>query len=156
MSLLPTTYTVLRSVITLTILPGPAISINFSCQLSNTLIACPPPSPPPRECICEKPVAWGEMFFVFADVGCELCAMPLYLATTVSIWDGKREGVGVGLRTGISSTHPAPRCPLHSHISDSTSGSSRSALYSVISPPPSPNAPPVFPSISNQFPIHPM
>lgn len=40
--------TVLRSVITRTMLPLPAISTSFSCQLSSTLIACPPPSPPPR------------------------------------------------------------------------------------------------------------
>jgi hypothetical protein len=32
-------------------------SHTFSCQLSKTLIACPPPSPPPRACTCEKPVA---------------------------------------------------------------------------------------------------
>ena len=52
--------TVLRSVITLTIHPIPATSTNFSCQLNNTLIACPPPSPPPTlPPICENPVACG-------------------------------------------------------------------------------------------------
>jgi hypothetical protein len=61
----------------------PAISTSFSCQLSRTLIACPPPSPPPREIewICEKPVAWGEMVREAAEVEGEggVCDMPLYL-----------------------------------------------------------------------------
>lgn len=71
--------TVLRSDMTLMILPGPAISTNFSCQLSKTLIAWPPPSPPPLECICEKPVGCGDIERVEADEGCELWDMPLYL-----------------------------------------------------------------------------
>lgn len=56
--------TVRLSVMTRTMLPGPAISISFSCQLSSTLIACPPPSPVLRDCICEKPVACGVVFRV--------------------------------------------------------------------------------------------
>ena len=71
--------TVLRSVITLTILPAPAISTSFSCQLSSTLIACPPPSPPPLELICEKPVDCGVIARVEAGEVCELWDMPLYL-----------------------------------------------------------------------------
>jgi hypothetical protein len=47
----------------------------FSCQLSSTLIAWPPPSPPPRACACEKPVGCGAILVVFA--GGEACAMPL-------------------------------------------------------------------------------
>ena len=54
------THTVRRSVITLTMQPAPAISTSFSCQLSKTLIACPPPSPPPLECIWENPVDCGD------------------------------------------------------------------------------------------------
>lgn len=72
-------HTVLRSDMTLTMLPGPAISTSFSCQLSRTLIACPPPSPPPRECICENPVDCGDIERVEADEGCEVWDMPLYL-----------------------------------------------------------------------------
>lgn len=83
-------YIVLRSVIVLTTDPAPAISTTFSCQLNSTLIACPPPSPPPRECICENPVVCGDM----DERGVELvwlagageCDMPLYL----------REGRGSG------------------------------------------------------------
>jgi len=67
--------TVRLSVMTRTMLPGPAISTSFSCQLNSTLIACPPPSPVLRECICEKPVACGVMFLV-EDAGV-VCAMPL-------------------------------------------------------------------------------
>ncbi len=45
-------------------------------------MACPPPSPPPLECICEKPVVCGDRFFSFpgeALVGAGVCAIPLYL-----------------------------------------------------------------------------
>lgn len=93
LQLQPHAQTVRRSVMTLTMEPGPAISTScawlvasvpmgrvlvgqtrrgdisdhachvmeggrrtFSCQLSKTLMAWPPPSPPPREWICEKPV----------------------------------------------------------------------------------------------------
>lgn len=64
---------------TRTIDPAPAISTNFSCQLSSTLIACPPPSPPPLDCICENPpVAWG-VIDDRPELGCEVCAIPLYL-----------------------------------------------------------------------------
>ena len=52
--------TVRLSVIVRTILPAPAISTSFSCQLSKTLMACPPPSPALRDWICEKPVCCGE------------------------------------------------------------------------------------------------
>ena len=72
-------HTVLRSVMTLTIQPAPAISTSFSCQLSSTLIACPPPSPPPLECIWEKPVGCGDRARVEAEEGWELCDIPLYL-----------------------------------------------------------------------------
>ena len=73
------THTVLRSVITRTIDPAPAISTSFSCQLSSTLIACPPPSPPPLDCICENPpVAWGVRDDR-PELGCEVCDIPLYL-----------------------------------------------------------------------------
>lgn len=71
--------TVLLSVITRTILPFPAISTSFSCQLRSTLIACPPPSPPPLEWTCENPVDWGESERIDVEVGWELCDMPLYL-----------------------------------------------------------------------------
>lgn len=71
-------HTVLRSVITLTTLPNPAISTHFSCQLNNTLIAWPPPSPPPRECTCENPVGCGDMVRKEAEVDCEEWDMPLY------------------------------------------------------------------------------
>merc|ERR1712072_398898 len=37
-------HTVLLSDMTRTMLPGPTISTSFSCQLKNTLIACPPPT----------------------------------------------------------------------------------------------------------------
>lgn len=47
----------------------------FSCQLSNTLMAWPPPSPPPREWTCEKPVVWGVRLRVL--VAGVACAMPL-------------------------------------------------------------------------------
>lgn len=64
---------------TLTILPGPAISTNFSCQLSRTLIDWPPPSPPPLEWICEKPVVCGVNGLVDALEDCDVWDMPLYL-----------------------------------------------------------------------------
>jgi hypothetical protein len=54
---------------------GGAWGRTFSCQLSNTLIAWPPPSPPPREWTCEKPVAWGVMLRVL--LAGAACAMPL-------------------------------------------------------------------------------
>lgn len=63
--------------------PAPAISTNFSCQLSNTLIACPPPSPPPLECIWENPVGCGESARVEAEECGELCDIPLYLEIDV-------------------------------------------------------------------------
>lgn len=53
-----------------------ATKLTFSCQLSNTLMAWPPPSPPPRLWICEKPVGWGVMLRVVLPVGFD-CAMPL-------------------------------------------------------------------------------
>jgi len=62
---------------TLTIHPAPAISTTFSCQLSSTLIACPPPSPPPLEPICENPVGCGVIARVEAEVGWEVWDMPL-------------------------------------------------------------------------------
>lgn len=68
-----------RSVITLTTDPVPAISTTFSCQLNNTLIICPPPSPPPKDRppTCEKPVSCGET----PDLEAEgvVCDIPLYL-----------------------------------------------------------------------------
>lgn len=70
--------TVLRSVMTRTMLPAPAISTNFSCQLNSTLIACPPPSPPPLEPICEKPVACGVNARLEAEDDPEVCDIPLY------------------------------------------------------------------------------
>jgi hypothetical protein len=73
--------TVLRSDMTLTMLPCPATSTTFSCQLSSTLIACPPPSPPPLCDICEKPVACGDMF---RELVAWPCDMPLYLSKAVS------------------------------------------------------------------------
>lgn len=100
--------TVRRSDITLTMLPGPAISTScacvsrlrpvltaipqkatfavwpgrdashtFSCQLSSTLMAWLPPSPPPRAWTWEKPVAWGVMLRV--ELAAFVCAIPLYL-----------------------------------------------------------------------------
>lgn len=112
-------HTVLRSVITLTTLPNPAISTHFSCQLNNTLIAWPPPSPPPRECTCEKPVGCGDMVRKEAEVDCEEWDMPLYLVglgREVSqeegggrVWRGER-------LTGISSRHLALRCHLRNYI----------------------------------------
>jgi hypothetical protein len=90
--------TVLRSDITRTILPGPASSTSyvdcqhldtndhtflrtFSCQLRNTLMACPPPSAPPKFLppACEKPLACGVTFLLWFAAGCDVpCAMPLY------------------------------------------------------------------------------
>ena len=72
-------HTVLRSVMTRTIDPAPAISTNFSCQLSSTLIACPPPSPPPLDCICEKPPVACGVIDGRPELGCEVCDIPLYL-----------------------------------------------------------------------------
>lgn len=39
-------------------------SHTFSCQLSSTLMACPPPSPPPkfRPEACVNPPAWAMLF----------------------------------------------------------------------------------------------
>ena len=71
-------HTVLRSDMTRTMLPCPAISTTFSCQLSSTLMAWAPPSPPPmRGWTCEKPVGWGETALADGAVGAT--AMPLYL-----------------------------------------------------------------------------
>ncbi|KAL9043933.1 MAG: hypothetical protein Q9214_002897, partial [Letrouitia sp. 1 TL-2023] len=70
----------LRSDRTRTMLPGPTISTSFSCQLSNTLIACPLPSPAPTlECICERPDGCGLRAREDATEVWEECAMPLYL-----------------------------------------------------------------------------
>ena len=78
-SVLLVVYTVLRSVMTRTIDPVPAISTSFSCQLSSTLMACPPPSPPPLDCICENPpVAWG-VIEDRPELGWDVCDIPLYL-----------------------------------------------------------------------------
>ena len=57
----------------------------FSCQLSNTLIACPPPSAPPKflpptwlnPVACGDEVLFPPVAFVLAPVGAP-CAMPLY------------------------------------------------------------------------------
>ena len=77
-------HTVRLSVMTLTILPAPAISTNFSCQLNKTLITCPPPSPALLDCICEKPVGWGDKPREEAEeTGCEVCDIPLYLCECV-------------------------------------------------------------------------
>lgn len=57
-------YTVRRSLMTLTILPAPAISTHFSCQLNSTLIAWLPlstPLPMFLPPICENPVGCGVM-----------------------------------------------------------------------------------------------
>jgi hypothetical protein len=52
-------------------------SHTFSCQLSRTLIAWPPPSPPPRVWTWVNPVACGVTLRVLFEG--EGCAMPLYL-----------------------------------------------------------------------------
>ena len=115
-------HIVLRSLITRTILPGPTISTNFSCQLSSTLIACPPPSPGPLDEICENPVPCGDSFFDEAAVGCEPCDMPLYLNEPFFRNQSRSEQpIKFGMqgllrkaslvrrrgRTSISSRHPA-------------------------------------------------
>lgn len=92
---------------TLTTLPGPAISTSygrisiavqnfrarkpqrtrdvedsihtFSCQLSRTLMAWPPPSPPPLACPWEKPVACGVICLDDEAEDIEDWAIPLYL-----------------------------------------------------------------------------
>ena len=92
-------------------------------------MAWPPPSPPLRECICEKPVDCGDMdervvLVVWLWVeGAGVCDMPLYLRdgrSGVSILECgcKRKGGGVLVgvrergvrgRTGISSARPEAR-----------------------------------------------
>ena len=80
------TYTVLRSVMVRTTEPAPASSTSFSCQLRSTLIAWPPPSPPPREWIWEKPVDWGDIEErVVGLEGAGVCDMPLYLPRRASV-----------------------------------------------------------------------
>ena len=44
-------------------------------------MAWPPPSPPPRGWICEKPVGWGERDRLEMEVDGDPCDMPLYLRT---------------------------------------------------------------------------
>lgn len=78
-------HTVRLSVIARTIEPYPAISTSFSCQLSNTLIWWPVPSPPKfRDCICEKPVLCGERCcFDGVDPPEDRVDMPLYLDRSI-------------------------------------------------------------------------
>ncbi len=75
--------TVRLSVMTRTMLPFPAISTSFSCQLRSTLMACPPPSPLALGWICENPVDWGESERIEVAVCWEVCDMPLYLRIEV-------------------------------------------------------------------------
>ena len=102
-------HTVLRSDITRTMLPGPAISTSFSCQLSSTLMAWPLPSPPPtREWIWEKPVDCGDRTFEEeAEDGCEVWAMPLYLCRVgilklISVLNRCKKSGGVGSNGGVA------------------------------------------------------
>ena len=70
-------HTVRRSVMTRMILPAPAISTSFSCQLRSTLIAWPPPSPALRDWIWENPVVCGESPRDEPEDVWDVCDIPL-------------------------------------------------------------------------------
>jgi len=82
--LLVNLHTVLLSVMTLTMAPGPAVSTSFSCQLNSTLIPWPPLSAPTeRECIWENPVGCGDI--ALPEEPCVPCDIPLYLVQSVRV-----------------------------------------------------------------------
>jgi hypothetical protein len=81
----------------------------FSCQLRRTLIAWPPPSPPPREWTCENPVACGVRF---RDVLAAFdCAMPLYLVVVSQCCFGTEAKWSVGQKGGTQAAQARKERP---------------------------------------------
>ena len=87
-------------------------------------MACPPPSPLPRGCICDNPVGCGEMARDGAE---EPCDIPLYLSKMVSeahsTSNAQSERFMQEVRGSLTDTslmHPKPHDRREMNISYST------------------------------------